>query len=179
MTEYALSNLGEDDRSIQVMIHTNTGISWGHMVHKQAVLPERILTGVTVPDYISLYDAQTLTAQGNFISKPIKYSELHIPYDAITAFHLMPPNESQLDYDPAEPNRIMVPISAHVGAFIFQAQMRISNQTTVRNSLGIAKADFIGVYDVEISHPSNPNMKPIRSNYALLRRMYILAGLNP
>jgi hypothetical protein len=91
----------------------------------------------------------------------------------------MPPNEAQLDYDPGEPNRIMVPISAHVGAFIFQAEMRISNQTTVKTSLGVAKADFLGVYNVEVRHPSNPNMKPIRTNYALLRRMYILTGLNP
>lgn len=178
MTEYALSNLGEDDRAVQVMIHTKTGLAWGHMVHKQAVLPERILTGATVPDYISLYDAQMFTAQGTTISKPIKYSELHIPYDTITAFHLMPPNEAQLDYDPAEPNRIMVPITAHVGAFIFHAQMRISNQTTASNSLRIAKADFIGFYEVEVLHPSNPNMKPIQTNYALLRRMNVLVGLN-
>jgi hypothetical protein len=178
MTENALSNMGEDDRVAQVMIHTNTGLSWGQMVHKQAILPERILTGSTVPDYITLYDAQTITAQGNSISKPIKYSEFHIPYDIINAFHLMPPNEAQLDYDPAEPNRIMVPIIAHVGAFIFNANIRISNQTSVGNSLRIAKADFISVYDIEVYHPSNPNMKPIQTNYALLRRMQILVGLN-
>lgn len=173
-----IANLGDDEKSTPVMVYSPNGLAWGHLTTKGTILPERILTGSTVPDFITLYNGQTIIAQGNTLSKPDKYTEIHIPYDEIIGFHLMPPQEAQLDYDPSEPNRIMTPVTVHVGAFHFHADYRISTQTTVQTMLDVTKADFIPIYDVEIYHPGNPNMKSIHVNFALVRRQSTLFGIS-
>jgi hypothetical protein len=173
-----LANLGEDEKSTPVMAYSANGLAWGHLITKGAMLPERILTGVTVPDFITLHDAQTIVATGTTLSKPEKYSELHFPYDEIIGFHLMPPQEAQLDYDPSEPNRIMTPVTVQVGAFHFHANYRISTQTSIQTMLDVTKSDFIPIYDVDISHPGNPNMKAIHVNLALVRRRSTFFGIS-
>jgi hypothetical protein len=173
-----LANLGEEEKSTPVMVYSPNGLAWGHLITKEAILPERILTGVTIPDFITLYNAQTILAQGNTLSKPNKYTELHFPYDEIIGFHLMPPHEAQLDYDPSEPNRIMAPVTVQVGAFHFYANYRISTQTSIQTMLDVTKSDFISIYDVDIHHPGNPNMKSIHVNFALVRRLSTLFGVS-
>ena len=170
------SNLGEEEKSTPVMVYSPNDLAWGHLITKGAILPERILTGVTVPDFITLQNAQTIIAQGNTLSKPTKYNVLHVPYEEIIGFHLMPPYEAQLDYDPSEPNRIMTPVTVHVGAFHFYANYRISMQTTIQTMLDVTKADFVPIYDVNIHHPGNPNMKSIHVNLALVRRSATIFG---
>jgi hypothetical protein len=171
-----LQNLAEDEKSTPVMVYTPSGLSWGQLVTKNSILPERLLVGATLPDFITLYNAQFTAAHGNTLSKPIKYDELHIPYGGILGFHLMPPQKAQLDYDPSELNRIMAPITIHVGAFRFFASFRISTQATIKTILDVTKSDFIIVYDAEISHPGNPNMKPIQVNLALVNRTSVIFG---
>ena len=172
-----LANLAEDDRATAVMVHTANSLSWGQLITKKAILAERFLIGATVPDFVSLFSAQTIAIHGSQISKPIKYNELHIPYEEVVAFHLMPPAEAQLDYDPTEPNRIMVPVTAYAGSFHFKASIRIGVQTTIQNLLGITKSDFMSIYDVEIYHPSNPNMKPMNVNFAMIQRVAVMIGI--
>jgi hypothetical protein len=172
----SLANLADDEISTPVMAYSSSGLSWGQLITKKSLLPERILTGATVPDFITLNNAQTIVAEGNSLSKPNKYSELHVPYDDIIGFHLMPPREAQLDYDTSEPNRIMAPVTVQVGTFHFNSSFRISTQTTIQTMLGVTKSDFISVYDVDIHHPGNPNMKAIHVNFAQVRRMSVLFG---
>lgn len=172
-----LANLSEEDRATAIMVHTANSLSWGKMITKKAILAERYLIGATVPDFISIYSAQTIALSGAQISKPTKYNELHVPYDAISAFHLMPPAEATLDYDPSEPNRLMIPFTAHTGTFHFNAKIRVGSQTTIQTMLGVTKSDFISIYDVEICHPSNPNMKPMNVNFAMIRRTAVLYGI--
>ena len=138
--------------------------------------PERILIGATLPDFITLNNAQLSFSHGNALTKPIKYTELHIPFWSIHGYHLMPPHKAQLDYDPSEQNRIMAPITIHVGAFLFLANFRIATQASIKTILDVAKADFLVVYDAEISHPGNQNMKPIQVNFALVNRTSSIFG---
>jgi hypothetical protein len=173
-----LPNSGDDEKSTPVMAYSHNGLAWGHLITKGTILPERILTGSTVPDFITLYNAQTVVAQGNALSKPDKYTKLHFPYNEIIGFHLMPPKEAQLDYDPSEPNRVMAPVTVQVGPFHFHANYRISTQTTVQTMLDVTKSDFIPIYDVDIFHPGNPNMKPIHVNFALVRRLSTVFGVS-
>ena len=168
---------GEEEKSTPVMIYTSTGLSWGQLVTKPSVLPERILIGVSIPDYISLYKAQTILSMGNTLSKPVKYSELHIPYNEIMGYHLMPPHVAQLDYDTSEQNRIMAPATIQVSGFRFQANFRISTQSSIKTLLDVTKSDFISIYDVEIIHPGNPNMKSIKVNFALVNRLSVIFGV--
>lgn len=172
----SFSNLAEDEKSTPVMVYTSNGLSWGHLVTKKTILPERILIGVTPPDFITLNNAQTSFSYGNTLSKPIKYTELHIPYGGIHGFHLMPPYKATLDYDPSELNRVMVPVTIHVGAFHFLANFRISTQASIKTMLEVTKSDFITVYNAEISHPGNQNMKPIQVNFALINRTASIFG---
>jgi hypothetical protein len=171
-----LSNLAEDEKSTPVMIYTSSGLSWGTLVTKQTILPERILIGVSIPDFITLHNAQVSFSFGNTLTKPIKYTELHIPYGEIRGFHLMPPQKAQLDYDPSELNRVMAPITIYVGAFYFSANFRKSTQASIKTMLEVTKADFFSVYDAEISHPGNQNMKPILVNFALVNRTSSIFG---
>lgn len=172
-----LASLAENERATVVMVHTANTLSWGHLITKKAILAERFLIGATVPEFISLFNVQTIAIHGSHVAKPIKYDELNVPYEAIVAFHLMPPAEAQLDYDPSEPNRLMIPFTAHTGSFHFNAKIRVGSQTSVQTLLGVAKSDFISIYDVEICHPSNPNMKPMNVNFAMIRRTAVMFGL--
>lgn len=181
MTENAqdpLNNLAGDEKATPVMIYTSNGLSWGNLITKKNILPERILIGVTLPDFITLQNAQVSFSHGISLTKPIKYSELHIPYGEICGYHLMPPQVAQLDYDPSELNRIMTPVNIIVGAFHFLANFRISTQASVKTILDVTKADFFSVYDAQISHPGNQNMKPIQVNFALVSRKSSIFGEN-
>lgn len=170
------SNVAADEKSTPVMVYTTSGLTWGQLVTKQSILPERLLIGATLPEFITLCNAQITTSHGNTLSKPVKYDELHIPYGGILGFHLMPPQKAQLDYDPSELNRIMVPVTIHVGAFRFYAYFRISTQASIKTMLDVTKSDFIIVYDAEITHPGNPNMKSIQVNLALVNRTSVAFG---
>lgn len=176
-SETPLQNLGPDDAITPIMIYTSDHLSWGQFIHKKALLPGRALVGVSVPDFLSIYDANSMVVIGSQIAKPIKYTEIHVPVTSVLAYHLMPPHQDQIDYDESAPNRVMKPFTAHVGSFHFNASMRISDITTIKNTLEVAKSAFFTVYDVEVTHPTNPNMKPIKINMAYVRREMVLVGL--
>ena len=175
-TENLSSAIVDDEKSTPVMVYTSNRLSWGDLVTKQSILPERILIGVSIPDFITLCNAQTSICRGSTLSKPNKFTKLHIPYQEIIGYHLMPPHVAQLDYDLTEQNRVMAPVTIQVGNFDFQAKFRISTQTSIKTMLDVTKSDFISVYDVVISHPGNPNMKSIQVNFALVSRMSVTFG---
>ena len=116
--------------------------------------------------------------ESNYISRPLKYTKLFIHAQNVIAYHLMPPLEDQVDYDPSEPNRLMTPITAYIGPFRATLQMRISERTTVRTNLEVSKSDFITFYDAEITHPHNPNMKPIKNNLVYIRQKTAIFGID-
>lgn len=157
------------EKMTPMMFYTSTGLVWGDIVHHESILPSRILTGVTIPEYVTVYNAQIIFAQLNFMSKPIRRKELFLPAGQINAYHLTPPQEDQLDYDPTEPNRKMSPIEVHFPPFTTRASIRISEITTVKSNLEVLKADFISFYNAETTHTNNPNMKAIRTNMILVR----------
>ena len=174
-TQNPLANLAPDDKATPMMVYSPNRLTWGQIITKEGILPGRILLSATMPDYISLFNVQTLATQGT-LSKPVKFTELHIPVLDIAGYHLMPPAEDAINYDPTAPNRIMMPIIAHVGAFNFNAEVRISTQTTLQRFLGNAKSEFISIYNAEVRHPGNPKMKPINVTVAYIRRTLVAVG---
>ena len=162
--------IGEEETSTTMMFYINQGLVWGDIVHHNQALPGRLLVGASTPDTISVYNAQLMFTESNFISRPAKYTETYIHAENVLAYHLMPPLEDQLDYDPTEPHRMMTPILAYIGPFKAKLQMRISERTTVRTNLEVSKSDFITFYDAEITHPHNPNMAPIKNNLVYIRQ---------
>ena len=152
-----------------MMFYTKDSLIWGDILHHEEILPSRILVGVTVPEFISVYNAKIMFMEPNFISKPVSYSELHIPSIKIIGYHLMPPQEDQIDYDKTEPNRRMVPLAVYMGAFTIQGFARISEITTVKSNLEVTKSEFLTLYDLEITHSHKADMKSIRSNMGYFR----------
>lgn len=161
--------LKEGEVATSMMFYTANGILWGDVVHHESILASRILTGVTIPEYITLFNPQIIFSQLNFMGKPIKRNELYLPTSQINAYHLTPPQKDQLDYDPTEPNRIMSRIDIFLPPFKITANIRISEVTTVKSNLDVLKSDYITFYDAEIVHANNPNMKAIKANLILIR----------
>jgi hypothetical protein len=168
-TEIQQFQLSTEETTTSLMFYTNQGLVWGDLVHHEQVLPGRLLVGISTPDMITLYNAQVMVTEANFIARPVKYAELFLHEHNVLAYHLTPPNEDHLDYDTTEPHRVMTPITAHVGPFKVKAQMRISERTTVKTNLDVAKSEFLTFYDAEITHPHNPNMAPIKNNQVYIR----------
>ena len=152
------------------MAYTKQGIVWGKMPHSELIeQPTRILVGATIPEYVTLIEANFLAVEPNFIAKPVRHNLVMLPYEEIIGFHLMPPKNDQLDYDPSEPNRIMAPVTCYMGSLMVKGSMRISEITSVKNTVEVMKANFITLYDLEVSHPNNPKMSPICTNMGYFR----------
>jgi len=174
----ALTNLGPEDKVTAVMVHTADRLAWGKLVHREMLMASRLLVGVTMPDYVSLYDAQVMPTFGGQLSKPTKYSELHFPVESVIGYHLMPPAEDPVNYDENEPNRINVQVTFMVGAFLFKSHLRISTASNIKISLDVSKSIFLSVYDNKIFHPGNPSLKPIETSMALVRRTAVQAAVD-
>jgi hypothetical protein len=52
---------------------------------------------------------------------------------------MIPPHQDPVDYDPNEPNRMMVPVSAMVGSFRFDGMLRMSTQSNLFTFLEVIK----------------------------------------
>jgi hypothetical protein len=159
-----------DEKVTPVMVYSKESLTWGNLVTKETMLASRLLIGAAIPDYLSLFDAQNMPTQGEKLIKPQKYNNYYIPVAQIIAYHLMPPVSEPYDFDVNEPNREMREILVHVGAFHFNAHLRISTQTTIQSFLDVSKSRFVSVYDLEITHPQNPQLSPIKVNMAVVRR---------
>ena len=171
-----IDNLAPDEIAAPVMIYTPSTLSWGQLITKKAIRANVILRSTIVPDYLAIYRAHTLGLQGGELTKPIPSEELHIPTENVISFHLMPPHEEEPDYDPAEINRKMEPVTVFVGPFFFHGHVRMSVQTDLGTFLGVTKTVFTSLYDVDIVHMSNTSMKPIHVPMCQIRRTYALFG---
>jgi len=163
------TNLNHGETATAMMFYTTDSLIWGNIIHHEEILPSRILVGVTIPEFISVYQAKILFTQPNFISKTISHSEVHIPSQKILGYHLMPPQIDQIDYDETEPNRKMAAITAYLGSFTVHGSIRISEITTVKSNLEVLKSEFTTLYNLEISHSHKKEMSPIRSNMGYFR----------
>lgn len=169
-----LDELAENEKVTPVMVYTPTSLSWGQMITKGNLRPSLIFHTVPIPEYVSIYKANSLNLQSNELSKPAEFQELHFPMEQVIGFHLMPPHKEPLDYDADEPNRKMEDVTLLVGTFYFKGKARISIQASIKRFLDVSKSDYLSIYSVKISHMSNPNMKPIQSPSAVIRRKMVL-----
>jgi hypothetical protein len=161
--------LADDEKATPVMVYTLTNLSWGEVITKSQVRVNTYLRTLN-PDYVSLYDARSL-AVGAGTSQPIVLSEVHIRTPQVIALHLLPNAPAEpADYDPAETNRKMEPVTALVGPFRFDASMRISNLLTLAKHVEITTDTYITLYDAAASCPLIPGMGAVRAPLVLVRR---------
>lgn len=169
-------NLAADEKTTPVMVYTSTALSWGQMITKGDLRPSLIFHTSPIPEYLSIYKANSLNLQSSELSAPSEFQEMHFPIDQVIGFHLMPPHEEPLDYDPDEPNRRMLDVTVLVGHFFFKGKARLSTQASLKRFLDVAKSEYFYIYSVEISHMSNPVMKPIKAPSVSLRRKMVIFG---
>jgi hypothetical protein len=74
----------------------------------------------------------------------------------VTAFHLAPPAQDSLDYDPNEANRVMESVDVTMSSFLFKSKMRISSQSDIATTLDVARTTWMSLYDSKITNPLLP-----------------------
>jgi len=166
--------LNEGQKATQVMAYTQNIFAWGTVVTMEAIRVSLWMRTPSVPQYISLHDAQVLYLGGSTAIKPQSFRVLYVPSSQIIAFHIMPPNRDPLDYDAGEPHRKMEPATALIGEFRFDGLARMSDQTNLERYLDVTKETFTPLYEVEITHPGMPALGVIKVPYVLLRRDMVI-----
>src|SRR5512133_3320665 len=120
MTESAqtpLYTVASDEKVAQVMIYTVNALYWGEVVVKSIVRVSTWLRTNTAPDRVAVYNAKAMYTGISTPQRPLQFAELHVSTTQILGFHLVPPAKDPPDYDPTEPNRRMVPVTALMSNF--------------------------------------------------------------
>jgi len=158
----------QGEKITTVMIYTQNSLVWGQVVTVDAIRVSTWLRTQAKPQYILLHNAQVLLLTGDKLQKPLFFRELHLPSAQVIGFHIKPPDCDPLNYEPNEPMRKMVPVTALVGSFRFKGMVRMSTQTTLDKYLDVAKEDYTSFYDLEISQTIYSSLGIIRTPFALL-----------
>jgi hypothetical protein len=167
------------EKATPIMVYTENSMIWGDVINKEALRINTWLRTPSAPQYVAIHDAQVLTMAGGGPPKPQSIRELFVPALLVDAFHLMPPAQEPLDYEPNEPNRKMVPVIALAGLFRFDAYVRMSTQTSLERFLDVMKESFTSLYEVEVSSPALPGMSALKVPFMIIRREKVLFSPGP
>jgi len=159
----------EGYKATPVMAYTQTQFIWGEVISVEAIRVSTWLRTQAVPKFIRFLDAQVLNFGTGGNMKPLHYRDFFLPSAHVLAFHLKPPLQDPLDYDPNEPMRKMEPVTALVGNFRFDGYLRMSTQTNLERFLEVAKEAFVSMYDIQISNLALPALAGLRTPFCLLK----------
>ncbi len=162
--------LASDEKVAQVMIYTRDSLLWGDLVVKSIIRVSTWLRTSAIPDWLTLYNARLLIINQGANVKPVSFTEMHVSVPQIIAFHLIPPAQDPLDFDPTELNRRMEPVNAIFGSFMVKACMRMSANATLGKFIELNRETFTGLYDVEITSLALANFGPVKLPYILVRQ---------
>lgn len=169
--------LRPDEKTTPVMLYTQHSVVRGEVVTKQSVLRINLwLRTDGAPRYVHILKPQVLVFGGS-PTKALSYSEIYFPTSEVIAFHILPPIEEPLDYDPNEANRTMEVVELLVGTFVMKGKIRISTQTEVSVSLEVARVSWMSVYDVWISNPYLPQMPALQVPMVLVNPNHAAFGV--
>lgn len=169
--------LRPDERTTPVMLYTRDALVRGEVVTKQSIVRVNIwLRTDGVPKFMHLLKPQILVLGGSPV-KTLSYPEIFFPTTDLIAFHILPPAEEPLDYDPDEPNRTMESVEMLVGTFLMKGQIRISAQTEVGVSLEVARVAWMSLYEAVITNPYLPQMPPMLIPMVLLNPSHVAFGI--
>jgi hypothetical protein len=86
------------------------------------------------------------------------------------AYHILPPADEGPYFDREAPNRKMQPVTAVVGVYKFDCNIRLAEQSNLKNFLEVQKGNFLPVYDSVMSSPVIPSIKGIQAPHVLIRQ---------
>jgi hypothetical protein len=150
-----MKELASDEKTAMVMVYTQNILARGEVIAKESARVSIWLRTQGVPNYIHLHRPQVISFLGA-APKTSSLSELFIPTVQVVGFHLAPPAQDSLDYDPAEANRMMQSLDVMVGSFLIKGKIRTSTQTDIATSLDVMRASWMSIYDAEIGNPYMP-----------------------
>jgi hypothetical protein len=162
--------LGEDENVTSIMVYTEDYLFWGDVVTKKVIRVSTWLRTNAAPDSVCIYNATAMLPNGSTSIKPTTFSELHLPVGQILCYHILPPAKDPLDYDPREENRRMQDISAIVGQFRMDGQIRMATRIDLKRYLEVSREVFTALYDVSVSHPLMANFNLPKIPFLLVRQ---------
>jgi hypothetical protein len=161
--------LASDEKMVQVMLYTNQALWWGTVIMKEKWRVHAWLRTSAVPEIIHIYNAR-LKLQGTPEKhKPIAVKDAHILTSDIIAYHLLPPDKEDLDYDVNEPNRHMEAVVAFAGFFRFDGNVILSNLYNIGKYVETTHERFVSMYEVEIIYPYSSDQAPLKVPHALVK----------
>jgi len=160
--------IGPEEQFSQVMVYTPESLYWGSIILRKTIRVSTWLRTSANPESIALYQANTLRFDTSE-TRPHPYGEIHIPIDQVRIFHLMPPAQDPLDYDPTQPNLRLEPVTAQSGHYLVKGKLHMPVHGGINHYFSVNRVTFSGMYDVEISHSLRINMTPIRVPYVVIR----------
>jgi hypothetical protein len=170
-----LRALAPDEKIATVMLYTNNILARGELIAKESARISIWLRTQGVPNYLHLHQPQVISFAGG-AAKTSSFAELFIPTSQLVAFHLAPPAQDAVDYDPNEANRVMQPLDVMVGSFLLKGKMRMSSLTDVSTSLDVMRASWMSIYDADISNPFLPQFN-VRVPMLLVNSNFVNFGI--
>jgi len=152
-----MRELAPDERSSTVFVYTQTSLIRGDIILRESARVSIWLRTQGVPNFIHVFKANIIQLAG---SPPRSYSkeEVFIPTSEVIGFHLSPPAQDPLDYDPSEANRRMLPVQALAGSFEIKSLLRVSTATDIAAGLDVMNTTWMSLYEAEITNPYVPQL---------------------
>jgi hypothetical protein len=169
--------LGSDDKVAHVMAYTSGALYWGEVVVKELVRVSTWLRTKNAPDRLRIFNAKAVSTYAGGQAKPMHFSELYVATTQINIFHIIPPAKDPLDYDPTEPNRMMVPVSMLVSNIRIDGHLRLATSGSLSKFLEIVRENFTSIYDAQISSPNLPTLGTVCVPYVIVRQEVTVFGI--
>mgnify|MGYP001247309181 FL=1 len=172
----AATPLTGDEKIVQLMLYTANAMIWGEVIVKQAIRASTWLRTNAAPDKIVVNNAKVLITTTTKTTQPAGFRELIVPAATVGAYHLLPPASDPLDFDPTEPNRIMVPAVILLGSTKINGKMRMTQQSNLQKYLDVTHELFSSVYDAMITNTLLPSLGTLRIPYLQARQEMCIFG---
>ncbi len=166
--------LKDNEKITPVMIYTDDALYHGKLITRKMVRVNIFLRTEGAPTYIHLHEAQVISPGSTTRTK--KLDEIFVPLKAITCFHTAPDVEIELDYEPSEENRRMMPVTAILHSFFLDCTTRLSTQTELSSALEVTRMEWLSLYDAKITNPYLPQLN-IQVPMLIARPEKIVLGL--
>jgi hypothetical protein len=158
------------------MVYSRNKLIHGDLVTKKEVRVNIWIRMQGLPEYIHLLKTEVLFF-GSGAPRSLRYNEYFFPIERIIGFHLAPPAEERLDYDPEMANRTLLDVEMVLGRFLLKGKVLISTHTDFAAMLELSHSTWFSVYDADISNPFLPQMPTIHVAMLLVNPTQVSFGL--
>ncbi|MEN4013287.1 MAG: hypothetical protein AB1453_15095 [Chloroflexota bacterium] len=163
-----------DEKVASVMVYMSGRLVWGEVIVKDSIRVSTWLRTNAAPELLTFYNAKILITTQSDNPRPILQSELSLFASQIIAYHLIPPQQDPVDYDPTEPNRIMEPVTVWADTFRMDGHMRLSAISSLKKYLDVTREIYTSLYNVDVSNPLIPDMGILKVPYIIVRQTSVL-----